>query len=86
MKAKGRVPVHPFDGLAIDAKLGKNELQFHPGEAITVQPRFETADHLTLRSCYRSDKTDSSTRHPGAEIRLTTLSGKTLDSATSGFS
>ena len=86
VKAKGHVSVHPFDDLTLDAKLGKREHQYRPGEAITIQPRLETADHMTLRACYRSARTDSSTRHPGAEIRLTTLDGKTLDSATSGFS
>ncbi|MGO8751548.1 MAG: hypothetical protein ACLQNE_36870 [Thermoguttaceae bacterium] len=85
VKAKDRVPIHPFDGLTLDAKVGSNEFQYHPGDAIAVQPRLETADHLTLRACYRSDKVESSRRHPGAEIRLRTLSGKTLDSATSGF-
>ena len=86
MKNKGRVPVAPFADLTLDAKLGKNELQYRPGEAISVHPRLDTGDHLTLRSCYRSATMDSSTRHPGAAIRLMTLSGKTLASATSGFS
>ena len=86
VKAKSRVLVHPFDHLTLGAKLGSSKLQYRPGEAITVEPRLETADHLTLRACYRSDKTDSSARHPGAEVRLMTISGKILDSATSGFS
>jgi hypothetical protein len=84
--ANGHVPLHPFDGLGIGAKLGGDALQCRPGEVITVQPRLETVDRLTLRSCYRSGKIDSSARHPGAEVRLTTLEGKTLDRATAGFS
>jgi hypothetical protein len=86
VKDKGLVPVPPFDGLRLNAKPGKNEFQYRPGEAVSVQPRLETGDQLTLRACYRSAKIDSSARHPGAAIRLTTASGKTLDSATSGFS
>jgi hypothetical protein len=86
VKARSRVPIHPFDGLTLDAKLGKTPLQYRPGESITVQPRLETADRLTLRACYRSARIDSSARHPGAEIRLTTSNGKTLDAVTSGFS
>jgi len=86
VKDKGLVPVPPFDGLRLDAKTGKNEFQHRPGEAVSVQPRLETGDQLTLRACYRGTKTDSSARHPGAEVHLATLSGKTVDSATSGFS
>jgi hypothetical protein len=86
VRDKGRVPVPPFAALTLEAKLGKKELQYHPGEAISAQPNLDTGDHLTLRSCYRSAAMDSSTRHPGALIRLMTLTGKTLASATSGFS
>ena len=77
VKAKGRVPVHPFDDLTLDAKLGSSKPAIPSRRGHHRQPRLETADHMTLRACYRSDKTDSSTRHPGAEIRLTTISGKT---------
>ncbi len=86
VKAKGHVLIHPLDHWTLDAKPDHGDLRYRPGEAITVRPRLETADHLTLRSCYRSDRSDSSARHPGAEIRLLTAGGKTLDSALSGFS
>ena len=86
VKDKGRVPVPPFVDLAMEAKLGREGLEYRPGEAISVRPQVKTGDHLALRSCYRSATMDSSARHPGASIRLMTLGGKTLDSATSGFS
>jgi hypothetical protein len=86
VKDKGRVPVPLFDDLTLHATPGNRELQYRRGEAVSVCPQLDTGDHLTLRSCYRSVTTGWSRRHPGAKIRLTTLSGKTLDSATSGFS
>ena len=46
MKAKGRVAIDPFDGLTLEAKLGGGKLQCRPGEAIVVEPRLETADHM----------------------------------------
>ncbi len=85
VKAKGHVAIAPLAGLRLDGKLGKDSLQCSPGEAIEVLPRVETGDHLMLRSCYRSAAAVSSARHPGAEAHLTTLSGKPLDSASSGF-
>ena len=86
VNVNSRLALHPLDHLTLDAKLDRGDLQYRPGAVITIRPRLETADRLTLRSCYRSDKTDSSARHPGAEIRLTTASGKTLYTALSGFS
>ena len=83
---KGRVAIAPLADLTLDAKLAKNGLEYRPGEAISVRPRLGTADRLTLHSCCRGATIGSSNRHPGAEIRLMTLSGKTLGTATSGFS
>jgi hypothetical protein len=86
VQSHGRVVIAPLDHWTLDAKPDRSDLRYRPGEAITVRPRLETADRLTLRVCYRSEKTDSSARHPGAEVCLTTAGGKTLDSVTSGFS
>ena len=86
VKANGRTPVQPLTALTLAAKLDKNDLRYRPGQVISVQPRIQSADPLSLRACYRSDRQDSSKRHAGAEIRLTTYNGRALDSALSGFS
>lgn len=86
VKTKGHMPIAPFNELWLDVELSKDSLQYRPGEAIGVLPRIETGDHLSLRSCYRGSRSDSSTPRPEADIRLTTLDDKTLDSAKSGFS
>jgi hypothetical protein len=86
VKANGRAEVRPFDKITLDAKLGKNKQQYRPDQTVAVQPIIKTADSMTLRSCYRSVRPDSSARHSGAEIRLTAADGKVLDQATSGFS
>ncbi len=86
VKADAHVPVDPLADLTLTAKLNKEDLQYHPGDDIAISPRLELAGQMTMRACYRSDKPDSSKRHPGAEIRLTTATGNTLSSVQSGFS
>jgi hypothetical protein len=85
VKANGRVPVCPIGPLKLTATLDKKDLRYRPGETILVRPQLETADHMMVLACYRSDAVDSSKRHPGVEIRLTDSKGKILDSAQSGF-
>jgi hypothetical protein len=91
VKPNSRVAVNPLAGLTLTAALGKNDLPCRPGGEITVRPRLATADSLSLRDCYRSDKPDSSKRHPGVEIRMMTTGGKasgtdrTLAVVRSGF-
>ncbi len=86
VKADARVPVRPLADLMLAAKLDKSDLKYRPGDSIGVSPRLEAAGQLSLRSCFRSSEPDSSKRHPGAEIRLTTAEGNPLCSALSGFS
>ena len=37
-EGQGRVPVHPFNDLTLDAKLGNVELSYRPGQVITLTP------------------------------------------------
>jgi hypothetical protein len=86
VKTNSRAEVRPFDKIALDAKLVENKRQYRPDQTVAVRPVVRTADNMTLQSCYRSVRPDSSSRHPGAEIYLKAVDGKAIDQASSGFS